>query len=75
MQENTNWYWKQQPLQQNIIVTTIKIIHPRLNVSGMKDVQYIPKTVCNIIQGKTIQRYPICLTDSDYDYILDKIKR
>ena len=24
MHENINWYWKQQPLQQTLIVTTLK---------------------------------------------------
>ena len=24
---------------------------------------------------KALQRHPICLTDSDYDYILDEIER
>ena len=32
MQENANWYWEQQTLQQTIMVPTHKIIHPRLDV-------------------------------------------
>ena len=32
MQENTNWYWKQQPLQHTTIVLTRTLIHPRLDV-------------------------------------------
>ena len=36
MQENINWYWKQQPLQNTIIVPTRKIIHPRLDVIIMR---------------------------------------
>ena len=28
MQENTNWYCKQQPLKQTIIVPTHTILHP-----------------------------------------------
>ena len=31
MQENTNWYWKQQPLQHTIIFPTHTILHPRLD--------------------------------------------
>ena len=50
MQENTNWYWKQQPLQQNIKVPTRTIIYPRLDVVGVTDVQNIPKK-CNRIQA------------------------
>ena len=30
MQENTNWYWNQQPLQHTIIVPTSTILHPHL---------------------------------------------
>ena len=33
MQENTNWYWKKQPLQQTIIFPTHTILHPRLNLT------------------------------------------
>ena len=29
MHENTNWYWKQQPLQHTIILPTRTITHPR----------------------------------------------
>ena len=43
MQKNTNWYWKQQLLQQSIIVTTRTIIHTRLDLDGIKDVQDITK--------------------------------
>ena len=76
MQENTNWYWKQQPLQQTIMFPTLTILHPRLDVVVIIDVQDIPTIFCNIIQEKkAIQRHPIFMTDSDYDYILDEIER
>ena len=52
MQESTNWYWKQQPLQHTIIVPTHTILHPRLDVITIRYVQYIPKNVCNRIQAK-----------------------
>ena len=72
MQENSNWYWKQQALKKNIIVPTRTIIHPRLNVVIIIYVQDIPNNSCNRIQAKNaIQRHPICMTDYDYDYILD----
>ena len=65
---------KQQPLQQNIIVPTLTILHPRLDVVGITDIQDTPKNVCNMIQEtKSIQRHTICLTDTDYDYIWYKI--
>ena len=74
MQENTNWHWKKQPLRQNIIFTTRKILHPCLDVFGITDAQYRPKTVCNRIQEKSIQIHPIFLIDANYDYMLDEIK-
>ena len=75
VQENTNWYWKQQSLQHNIIVTTCTILHPCLDVIIITDVQDIPNTVCNSNQAKkAIQRHLICMADSDYDYILDEIE-
>ena len=75
-QENNNWYWRQQPLQQTIIIPTRTIIHPRLDVITIRYVQDIPKNVCNRIQAKkSIQRHPISMTDADYDYILYEIER
>ena len=76
MQENTNWYWKQQPLQQTIIFPTCKILHSCLDVITIIYIQDIPKNLYNRIQAKkSIQRHPIITTDADYDYILDEIER
>ena len=76
MQENTNWYWKQQPQQQSIIVPISTIIHPHLDFITIRYVKYIPKNLCSGIQAKkSIQRYPIIMTNADYDYILDEIER
>ena len=76
MQENTNWYCKQQPMQHTIIFPTRTIIHPRLDVITIRYVQYVTKNVCNRIQAKkSIQRHPINMNDDDYDYILDEIER
>ena len=52
MQENTNWYWKQQPLQQTIIFPTRTILHPRLDVTTIIYFQDIPKNICNRIHAK-----------------------
>ena len=71
MQEKTNWYWKQQPQQQTIIVPTYTILNPRLGVITMIYVQDIPKNVFG--QKKFIQRHPVIMTDADYYYILDEI--
>ena len=53
-----------------------KILRPCLDVIIIIDVQDIPKNFCNMIQAKkSIQRHPICITDADYNYILDEIER
>ena len=52
MQENKYWYWKQEHIQQFIIVTTKTIVHPCLDFVGVKDVHDIPRSVCNINQEK-----------------------
>ena len=76
VQENTNLYWKQQPLKHTIIVPTSTILPPNLGVIMIRDVQDIPKNLCNRIQAKTaIQRHYIFMTDADYDYILDEFER
>ena len=76
MQENTNWYWKQQPLRHTTIVPTRTILHPRLDIITIRYVQDTPKNVCNSIQAKkSVQRHPICMTGVDYRYILDEIER
>ena len=76
MQENNNWQWKQQPLQQTIIFPTRTILHPYIDVITIIYVQDIPKDLCNIIQAKkSIQRHPIIMTDADYDYILNEVER
>ena len=74
MQVDTNWYWNQHP-QHNFITLPIRtILHPRLEVNAVADFHAILKSVCNRTQAKiAISRQPICLTDSDYDYILEEI--
>ena len=47
VQEKTNWYWKQQPLKQTIIVPTRTILHPCLEVVFNRYVQDIPKKPCS----------------------------
>ena len=46
MQEKTNWYRKQQSLQQTIILPTHTILHPRLEVTIIRYVQDTPKKLC-----------------------------
>ena len=48
----TNWYWGLHPQQHSIMVKTRTIIHPRLYVVGMVDVQDITKSVYNRIREK-----------------------
>ena len=64
VQVDTNWYWNQHPQQHFITVPTRTILHPRLEVNAVTDFHSIPKSVCI---------HPICLTDSDYDCILEEI--
>ena len=75
MQENTNWYWKQQPLHQTILVPTRTILHPSLEVIIIRCVEDTPKKLCGRRKAKkSIQRHPIIVTDADYDYIIDEIE-
>ena len=46
MQENMNWYCKQQPLQHTIIVSTRTILHTRLDFIIIRHVQDITKNIC-----------------------------
>ena len=72
MQIDTNWYWNQQPKHHVITVPTRTIIHPQLEVNAITEFHTIPTSVCSKTQAKkTISRQPICLTDADYDYILE----
>ena len=74
MQEKTNWYQKQQPLQQTIIVPTCTILHPHLDVITIRYVQEIPRKFCNTVQEKNpYKELHICMTDANYDSILDEI--
>ena len=74
MQLDTNWYWNQHPQHHIITVPTRTILHPQLEVNTVTDFHAIPKIICTSTQSKkAISRQPICLTDSDYDYILEEI--
>ena len=71
MQENTNCYWKQQSLQQIIILPTHTIIHPHLDVNIIRYVQDIGKKLFGRSKAKkAIQRHPIIVTDAYYDYMM-----
>ena len=55
---------------------TRTIIHPQLEGDAITDFNAIPTSICSITQAKkSISRQPICLTDADYDYILEEIGR
>ena len=72
MQVDTNWYWNQHPQHNIRTVPTRTIIHPQPEVNSVTDFHSIPKSVCTRTQAKeAISRQPICLTDYDYDYILE----
>ena len=70
MQENKKWYWERKNHQQFIIVPTCAILHPCLDVIAVKDINYIPKNVCNRSQAKrALQIYPVCTTDYYHENI------
>ena len=74
MQVDTNWYWNQQPKHHVITVPTSTIVHPQLEVNAITDFRAITTILCSRTQAKqSIPRKPICLTDADYDYILEEI--
>ena len=74
MQESTDWFWDQHPQQEVITGPTYITLHPLLDVIAITYIHDIPNSVCNRTQEKkSISRHPSCLTDSDYNYILEKI--
>ena len=74
MQIDTNWYWNQQPKHHVITDPTRTILHPQLEVNAITDFRAIPTSVCSMTQAKiSISRQPICLSDYEYDYILEEI--
>ena len=76
VQVDTSRYWNQQPKYHVITVTTRTIIHLQLEVNAVTNFHAIPTSVCTRTQAKkAISRQPVCLNDSDYDYILEEIGR
>ena len=76
MQVDTNWYWNQQSKHHVITVPTRTILHPQLECDAITDYHAISTSICSRTQGgKTISSQPICLTDANYDYILEEIGR
>ena len=74
MQIDTKWYWNRQPKNHFITVPTRTILHPQLEVNAITEFHAIHTSVCSSTQAKkSISRQPICLTDYDYDYILEEI--
>ena len=74
MQIYTNWYWNQQPKHHVITVTTRTVLHPKYEVNAITYFHEIPTNVCSRTKAeKEISMQPICLTDSDYDNILEEI--
>ena len=48
----TNWYWKKQPKHHVLTVTTLKIVHPQIEVNAITDFHAIPTSVCSKTQEK-----------------------
>ena len=71
MKVDTNWYRNKQPKHHVITVLTRTILHPQLEANAVTYFHAITTSVCTRTQEKkAISRQPICLTDSDYDYII-----
>ena len=74
VQVNTYWYWYPHLQYYVITVITRTILHPPLEVNAVTYFHDIPKIVCNRTQAKrAISIHPMCLTDSDYNYIIETI--
>ena len=74
MQVDTNWYWNQHPKHDVITVPTRTIIHPQLEGDAIIDFHAITTSICSRTQAKkAISIQPICLSDYEYDYILEGI--
>ena len=73
MQEKTKCYWEQKNQQQVIVFLTHTIIYPCIDVMAVKYIDDINTSVSNRNQQKkALKLHPICLTESDHDYIVDK---
>ena len=73
IQVYTKWYWNQHPQQNVTTVPVHTIIHPQVEVNAVTYFLVINNIVCTRTQEKIKSGQPICLTDSDYDYILEEI--
>ena len=61
--------------KQVIIAPTQTIVHPYIDVVAVKYFHDILKSILNRNHAKqALQKQPICLTDSDHDYILEEIE-
>ena len=76
MQVDTNWYWNKQSKHHFITVPTHTVFHLQLEGDAITDFHAIPTSIYSRTQAKkAISRQPICLTDADYDCILEEIGR
>ena len=74
MQVDTNCYWNQRPNHLVITLPTRTTLHPQLEGDAITDFHAIPISICSRTQAKkAISRQAICLSDFDYDYILEEI--
>ena len=72
----TNLYCKHHATNQSFIISTHTVFHPYIDVAVTKHVADITRSICNETQAlQAVQRQPICIANTYYDYILYKIKR
>ena len=72
IKEKKKCHWDKKQQQQLIIVLTRTIVHQFLDVIVVKYFHDIIRIFFNRKQAiHNLHRHPICLIDSDHDYILD----
>ena len=73
MKSDANCYFQQLRTEDSVIISTHTIFHPCLDVSAIKEVEDIPRSLCNKKQAqKSVKRHPISIYDADQDYVLDE---
>ena len=63
-------------MKQSVIISNRTIFHPCLEVSAIKYVAEVTRSVCNKKQShQDFQRQPICISDAYHDCIIDDYER
>ena len=74
MNSKTNWYWQHHGTNQSVLISTSTIVRPCLDLSVINNGADIPKSTRYKKLHQDVQRQPICIADTDHEYIIDKIE-